>query len=390
MKIILFTIFCLFSMRGLAQDGLDTFLNLVEQNNKELQSAQKLIEADKIGFQTGLTPENPMVEYGYFPGNNDLIGTKSVYGISQSFDFPTVYFAKKKLAANQSRLSDVEFELIRQDKLLEAKLKYTDYLFLIKRKVEYQSRLKHSKDLYRSYQTNFDRGNTSVLDLNKARIQNLKIKSSYQLILQKIEAAITELELLAGMPFQQPLEFLPQMPALPQKQAFLEEYRQQQPELRYLQHARQVADQQVKLAQQNWMPEIELAYSGEKEPDGTYRGLRAGLSIPLWKDKKKVQYAKAKAGYQTNRYDARLSSAMNEAEKLYNQAFEYEKIIGEYHQTLEDAANIGFLDKALKLGQMSVIDYFNELAFYYDTIDALWEIEKAYAETLAKLEAYKL
>jgi outer membrane protein TolC len=390
MKIPVIILSSFISLAALAQQGVDEFLELVEQNNKELLAARKLADAEKSGFQTGLTPDNPTIEYGHFPGNNDAMGTKTTYGISQSFDFPTVYSAKKKLAANQSKLSELEYQLFRQDKLLEAKLKFYDYAFLLKMKDEYQSRLAHSTQLYRSSQTNFDKGNTSILDLNKARIQNLKIKSNYQLVLQEIESTRKELELLAGEPLEQADAIQLSGDELPLLAKVLEEVQEKKPELHYLKQAQMVAGTNVKLAKQNWLPDLQLTYEGEKVPEGTYRGIRAGISIPLWKDKNTVQQAQARVQFESNRYDSRITAILNETEKIYNQAFELQKIRLEYKQTLEESANVDFLDKALNLGQISVIDYFNELTYYYETMDAYLEIEKKYYQLLAQLWAFQL
>ena len=385
--IILFTIA---SLSAFSQSGVEEFLQVVEQNNKELVAARQLLDAEKTGFQTGLAPDNPTVAYGYFPGSNDAIGTKTTYGISQSFDFPTVYQVKKKLAGQRSNLSETEFNLFRQDKLLEAKLKFYDFLSLLKKEAEYKSRLAHSDKLYQSYQTNFDKGNTSILDVNKARIQNLKIKSRHQLLLQEIESIRKELELLAGKPLPEQTGQQILMDELPPLSAILDEMQQKQPELQYMEQAQKVDEMEIQLAKQNWMPAFELGYEGETVPDGTYRGIKAGMAIPLWKDKKTVQYAKADAGYKASVYDARKTAMVNETEKLYQQTTELAKIRDEYRSTLDEAANLNFLDKALNLGQMSVIEYFNELAFYYETIDAYLEIEQAYFRSLAKLMAYKL
>ena len=390
MKIPVIILSCLISFTATGQQKVDDFLRLVEQNNKELLTARKLTEAEKSGFQTGLTPDNPTIEYGHFPGNNAPIGTKTTYGISQSFDFPTVYSARKKLAASQSELSELEFQLFRQDKLLEAKLKFYDYAFLLKKKEEYRSRLEHSSRLYQSYQTNFEQGNTSVLDLNKARIQNLKINSAYQLLLQEIESVHKELELLAGGALEEENNIqLGERELLPLAEV-LEEVRQKQPELHYFTQAQKVAEMDLQLAKQNWLPNLEFTYEGEKVPEGTYRGVRAGIAIPLWKDKNTVKYARARALFEESRYQSQITTILNETIKHYQTAAAYDKIRREYQKTLKEAANTDFLDKALKLGHISVIDYFNELSFYYETIDAYLEIEKSYYQVMAQLWAFQL
>ncbi|WP_159516963.1 TolC family protein [Sunxiuqinia indica] len=390
MKITYIILLTCLSLTGFSQTKLDEFLDLVEQNNQELIAARQFLEAEKAGFQTGLTPDNPSIEYGYFPGSKDEMGTKTTYGISQAFEFPTVYSVKKKLANNQSQLSELDYQVFRQNKLLEAKLSFYNYAFLLKKKQEYQKRLEHSTQLLQSYQTNFDKGNTSILDLNKAKIQNLKIKSSYQILLKKIDNALKDLTLFAGTDtIDQKIRNAPEV-ALQSLETILAEFQQLKPEIRYLSQAQQVAKMNIQLAKQNWLPEFEIGYEAEKEPDGTYKGLHAGLSLPLWKNKNTVQHARAQADFKTQQLKSRIAVLINEKEKLYFQVQELDQIRKEYQLTLEDAANVTFLDKALRLGQMSVIEYFNELAFYYETIDSYLEIEKAHKEALARLTSYKL
>ncbi|SFF48389.1 TolC family protein [Sunxiuqinia elliptica] len=390
LKVLLLTFLGVLSQAVYAQNNVDEFLSLVEQNNQELKAAYKLMEAQQMGFQTGLTPDNPSIEYGHFPGKQEEIGNKTTYGISQSFDFPTVYSVRKKLANDQSQLSEYEYQLFRQAKLLEAQLGFYQYAFLLKKQRILQKRLEHAEQLYQSYQTKFERGNASVLDVNKARIQYLKTKSNNQLLVQELDAQQRDLQLLSGQTPDTLVIVSNPANELPSLETVLSDMQQLQPEVRYLQQAQQVADRQIKLAKQNWLPELELGYESEKAGDGTYRGVRGGLSIPLWKDKNKVKQAKAQAIFEEQRYSSRLSSLVSETQKRYKQAEELNKIWKEYDQTLKEAANIGFLDKALQLGHLSVIDYFNELAFYYETIDTAMEIENNYIQTLAKLQAYKL
>lgn len=294
------------------------------------------------------------------------------------------------MANDQSQLSEYEYQLFRQAKLLEAQLGFYQYAYLLKKQHILQKRLEHAEKLYQSYQTKFERGNASVLDVNKARIQYLKTKSNNQLLVQELNAQQRDLQLLSGQTLDTLVIVSNPADELPSLETVLSDMQQLQPEVRYLQQAQQVADRQIKLAKQNWLPEFELAYESEKAGDGTYRGVRGGLSIPLWKDKNKVKQAKAQAIFEEQRYSSRLSSLISETQKRYTQAEELNKIRKEYNQTLEEAANIGFLDKALRLGRLSVIDYFNELAFYYETIDTAMEIENNYLQTLAKLQSYKL
>ena len=111
------------------QTDLSVFLEAVEKNNQELVAAQNLRDATQVEVRTNINPENPFVEYGYLPGSNEEMGTKTLFSLSQSFQFPTVYSTKRKIADKQSDVIDEAYNKERKDILLKAKLLYYEYVF---------------------------------------------------------------------------------------------------------------------------------------------------------------------------------------------------------------------------------------------------------------------
>ncbi|MGQ8336162.1 TolC family protein [Sunxiuqinia sp. A32] len=373
-----------------AQMGVDEFLELVETNNSEMLAAKKLTKAEKLNQQTGVTLDNPTVEYGYLPGNNSAIDHKTIYSIKQSFEFSTILGTRKKVANQQGELSNLEFEIYRMEKLLEAKNRFYDFIFLLKKEHEYKKRLGHATNLIESYQKQFDNGNASILDLNKSKIQFLNIKSSYELLQQDLNSIRKELALLCGTEIPEAIKTEFPLVSFATQDSIISELQNLHPELQLLKQNINLAEMQVKLARQSWIPDIELGYQGEVEQEGTFRGFVGGVSIPLWKDKNKVKYALAYADFKENQFQSRQEIIWTDFVKKYNKVKEYAKILDEFDQTLKQAANINFLNKALELGQLSVIEYFNELAFYYQSMDKQMEIELEYYKTLNQLQAYKL
>ena len=83
----------------------DLVMQQIRQNNISIEASQKLLEAEKYNHKTGLFPDDPTVEYGYFPGNNSSIGIKRTFDVTQGFQFPTTYFNKKKISESMTENS---------------------------------------------------------------------------------------------------------------------------------------------------------------------------------------------------------------------------------------------------------------------------------------------
>ncbi|MEA3445973.1 MAG: TolC family protein [Bacteroidota bacterium] len=390
MRCILLSIVLSFAIGLAAQNGIDGFLRLVENNNKELLAAINLLETKKIGFRTDINPDNPKVGYGNFPGTKSDYGHKSHFSISQSFEFPTIYATKRKIADEKNTISNYEYQQFRQELLLQAKLAYYDFIFLLKKKKEISKRLQHSGQLFQSYKTGFDMGNVSVLDVNKAKIQFLKAKSNYELTKQKLQSKIKELELFIADDLQISKDTLYSNISAEILDTVLAGMHKTDPQLLWIAQNRVIAQMNIKLKKQEILPNFEISYEREYEPAASFSGFKAEISIPLWQNKNTVKLAKAQAQYAGHQAKALYIKRINEIEKLYEQKNEYGNLLQEYSKTLENAGNLRYLEKALEMGQLSIIDYFNELSFFYNSIDEYLKIEKEYYKTDARLNSFKL
>ena len=117
------SVLCLLVLTGMqtvsAEVGqFDAVLREIERNSTSLAAMTRRTEAQKIGNRTGLAPENPEVELGYLPGIHG--GARKDIGISQSFDFPTLYSRRGKLADAQNLSADWQLRSQRMELLLTA------------------------------------------------------------------------------------------------------------------------------------------------------------------------------------------------------------------------------------------------------------------------------
>ena len=75
---------------------IDDVLRQVEQNNKELQAQTHATLASKLEVQAENNLEDPSVEYSPFYTRGITGMSSSELVVTQGFDFPTLYGARRK------------------------------------------------------------------------------------------------------------------------------------------------------------------------------------------------------------------------------------------------------------------------------------------------------
>lgn len=387
-SILILILFCASNL--FAQENLKRFTEIIEKNNKEIQAARQFTTAQKINARTGLTPENPVVAYGRFPGKESRYGTVTDFAISQSFDFPTVYFSKQKIASKQEIIYEYEYRKKRQEVLLKSKLVLYECLFLLKNKKNNKVRLENAKRLHESFSLKLQNGSASILEANKAKILYLSMKSRYQMLLRRIDNTIKELTLLNGGFAININDFHYEAEPLLPLDTIKKQIEDQTPTLLLSAHTTELLKLKTRLNKQTRFPEFAIGYSVLDEPDGLYSGFMAEMSIPLWQDKNRLKFAEADYVHGQILSESLKEVYLTEVDKTYANAKDFESILSEYISALSDGSDIVFIEKAFRSGQISIIEYINELSFYYEITDMYLETEKDYYQSLARLYAYRL
>ena len=366
------------------------YLKSVEINNIQLISAKSLTDARILEQKTMVNIQDPMVEYAYLPGNSDAIGVKSTFGVSQEFDFPTVYITRKKRTRNNIKSIHSDYQEIRREILLKAALNWNQYIYLNKLLAEYQKRLDNAVKMYTSYSAKLEKGTASILDVNKAKILYLSSKNKHANIRQELENLYKEMVLINGGKEFKCDFFQYTYNDLQPIEEIKEELINNHPHLYGLESRMESAKLNASIKKQEWLPTINIGYEAENEPDGIYSGIRAGISIPLWQKKNTVNYANAQYKYTQSVYYLNKEQIIIELEINYNKCLQNKSMLNEYDEILQTNIDIQYIEKALNLGQISIIEYINELTMYYEIVDLYLQTEKNFHQNLIKLYSFKL
>lgn len=151
-----------------------------------------------------------------------------------------------------------------------------------------------------------------------------------------------------------------------------------------------ILQQQIAVQKATNLPKIETGYHSQGILGQSYKGFHAGITIPLWENKNRSRTAKANLDYanssaETHRLDHRL-----ENKQYYEQLDIRLKMIGEYKELLSTLNNTTLLNKALSLGQITIIQYFYDESFYFAAYDKYLQTKWEYQQAVARLYKFQL
>ena len=163
-KLLIVNLLLLFSATLFSQTETKKVLAEIEKNNTTLEAYQNLNEAQKVENKTGIYLENPEMEYHYLWGEPAAMGGRQDFAVSQSFDFPTSYGLKKRIAGVQNKQADLEYQMKRIEVLFQAKTICTELTYLNALHRELEKRAGHAENIFEAYKAKFENGEANIIE----------------------------------------------------------------------------------------------------------------------------------------------------------------------------------------------------------------------------------
>ncbi len=374
-----------------AQNNIDHVLLEIAKNNKSIKANQQFSEAKKLQYKTGITLKNPTVEYEYLNGSPSGAGNQTDFLAVQSFDFPTAYNKKKQVSELQIEQTYFQITAIRRNILLEAKQTCIQLVFYNKRRVELKERLQNAEKLHSDYQKKLSNGEANILDANKAKLQLIHLQSDIRFNASQItqlNQKLTELNGGVSIAFNDIDYQIP--PSVPVFNSLIDSIESNSPTLKSLQQEEKINRKKVELSKAMTLPKMEAGYRYQAILGQQYSGIHLGLSVPLWENKNSVKFQNAQTIFSEVKIEEHINQHHSEIQQLYEKYQNLKITLNEYKQILTAINNTGLLEKALKLGEISSIQYFMEINYFYSSFDKYLELEKEYYLVIAELYKYQL
>jgi outer membrane protein, heavy metal efflux system len=374
-----------------AQDNLDMLLKQIETNNKSLQSNHKYWEARRAEFKTGLNPYDPQVEYDYLFGSPVGAGNQEDLSITQRLDFPTVYRRKRELSGEQVAQTRLQQNVQRQEILLEAKLLLIESIYLNKRAVEFSRRLYQAEQLVTDYQKKLEMGEVIILDVNKARLQLLNIRNEAALNMNAVEVTRTKLaQLNGGIEVNLSDTIYAATPVIPDFETLDSTIEANDPIVRVYEKEKAIKQSLIAIQRSMNLPKIEAGYHSQGILGQSYKGVHAGITIPLWENRNRVRSAEANLQHAISNEERHRVEHRMENREYYEQLQVRRNYMLEYHELMSSLNNIPLLEKALRLGQITIIQFLQDQNYYFSAYDKYLQLEWELQQATARLYKFTL
>jgi len=352
-----------FPILGKSQEEKITAAQAIEialQNNLGLQASEQRIEQSKQLAGSAIDIDKTEIYYNKDQNNiapNNL--PLNVWGISQSFQFPTIYGAQRKLNQGKTQLKTDQYLMDKQLVTKEVSKAYYEIVY-------WQQMLKnytYLDSLYATFETaaskRFEQGESNYLEKLTAETKRKEVS----LKLNQIEEGIQKSYIVLGRWLQSETSFIVNDEQLKRIELIPLETNDH-PALSYYSDAIKLSNQQLSLEKQKLLPDLNASvFRGTNNGIGvqSYSGFQVGVAVPLWFGTQKSKISAAKTGanileLESNNYKTQLTSnyeALQSDLRQFEEGLTYYEITGKKlaEETLFHAV------KAFQNGEINFLQY---------------------------------
>ena len=374
------------------QNSIDAVLRSIEANNKELQANNQLTVSKKLEAKLDNNLPDPSVSYVHQYGNREGMGIQGELVASQSFDFPSVYVQKNKLAKSKAASFDRQGAEFRQQILLQAKEICLDLVLLNQQRALLDQRRQNAEQLAELYAMRLETGDANILETNKIDLELLNAKTEARM---NESARIAKLQELATLNGGIAIDFTDTTYMSDGDILSFEELCAEavtsNPQLLTLKSEQVAARRQLSVNKSKSLPSFELGYRMNTATGGErFNGFLVGISIPLFSNRNNVKQAKAQALYTDLQLESTTTTVESELHQLYNQSVALKTSMDEYNTVLKSQNSLALLNKAIQTGQISMIEYFVDVTTFYQSMQNYMQLQNEYQKVMAQLYKYKL
>lgn len=336
------------------------------------------------------TLEAPEAEFSHVWGKDE---NKWSFSISQSFDWPGVYAARREAARTAQTAAQYLMESTLLDLRQEVRTLLVDIIHNAQL-IEMQRGLVDRMDKMETYYKKAaEAGSETRLDYNKTVIERIAAHRELHSLQAQRESLTASLRALnggkdvAGM-VERLGDSYPIMPA-PDTMVSAEIIKERDPQYAAALASVEAARSMVKVEKRSRIPGFSIGYEHENEGGESFNGFSFGITLPVWGRGHQVKAASLEADAAVMDAEMALARRLAEMNGDLNQLQSLRATIDEYEPVINNKVNFQLLQKALDAGQINLLTYLQEsnyfIAAHRDYIDTVYEYNLA----LTRLSRYQ-
>ncbi|MDE6090939.1 MAG: TolC family protein [Duncaniella sp.] len=371
----------------------DDVLNTVLSNNLSLKYTEAENSASIAELKAENTLEAPEVSFESLWGGTEEAGDKRNFSISQSFDWPGVYAARRDAIKKTS----AAMQYLREASMIETRTEIRVALIDI---INVRQRIATTEKICEGFRTMVEyfakaveTGQETRLDYNKAVIE--RINSERELKSLKSEESILLATLQAlngGKPVDDIVNRLGDRYPRADVSTLRpdrETLRMKDPAIAASRASLEAQKSLVKAEKRALLPGFSVGYLHEWEAGETFNGFSVSVTLPFLTQRRKAKAAAIRLEAQDLEQEMSLIKLASELQGEYETALGYQELLREYRGVMDDDSNFELLKKALDAGQINFLTYMQELNYFLAARRDFLDIHYRYHLALARLQRYE-
>lgn len=360
-------------------------LSRILENNPELRVQQAQANAESTSARSALQLPGPEAEGEYMFGSQGAENKWSV-GVSQSFDWPGAYSARKRAINADHAAALAEIQNLRRQKALEARLLMAEGVYNCRRLNMLQKLRVNLDSVAHSIAYGYEHGELTILDLKKIRLQMFSLDNEITSCRQAVDQVQSSLRSMAAdsslnvdlsdyviMPLKSRDEYMSCAENLPQVYAS--------------QLRSEAAAASAEASRSSRLPSFSLGYRHAFEEGRHFNGISASIGIPSWGHNHDADAQKLLAEAALGEAASSADQARIAAENDYTNAKKFQALLSGYSKVAVDDEYAELMTMAYQGGQINTITLLQEINFYLEATLDYEAADYAYRCALVRLNA---
>jgi outer membrane protein TolC len=348
---------------AMAQSPMEKLLESIAQNNKSLKTTLGQVEADNLRQKTGIFLPNPTIEVNYMTGKPADLGNKTDFGVTQAFDFPSVYILQNKIAGLHGDAGRYRFLSRKQEVLRQAAELYAELVFVNRYAMLLKQLQGTTARFVAGLKTKFDLGAIDAVEYSQKKwlesVLQVKVRQN-EIRKQTLTMKLTGLN--GGIPVAVADTLYPAAEPLPVLDTVISRILAHSPDLNFIRQQQVIREKEVKLAQSRWLPKFEAGYYSESTLNQDLQGLHLGMSIPLWENANTVKRTRSEERLTGLQWEEYRNGLYSEISLLYEQCNLSKASLEEIRTGIAATDFNSYLDALLKAGKIDASRFFYDLS----------------------------
>lgn len=340
--------------------NLSDAIEIAASNNLELHAFDLRVEQSQALKATAFSIDKTQLYYEYDENNIADNGYPlSVFGISQNFEFPTVYFKQRKINELNIELAGKQFNRQVQILIKNVSQAFYNIQYVIHQQEIYVELDSLYSRFYKGVETSFKHGDISHLDVLNAKAKGQQLKIKMNRLKYSLDNAQKKLKTL--MQYDSAFIVIRQEIHLVEvEKAGLE----MNSGLKMLQTESDVQYSMLKLERSRLLPDLSLGYfmgSNHYANAANYQGVQFGLAVPLFFGEQNARIKANKISIDINEslrehYRVNLDARYTE---LNNELIKYGESIRFYEETGKQLSEeiVRTTEKSYKVGDINFYEF---------------------------------